>query len=229
MLMKPARSTLLFVVSLLAPVAAFGAEGPPMPVTTADFCSAVQHEIAGTKVAVVTKLHKQFEDFVKSKASLQPLETEQYVQYEDAAGAQPMRISCKTKAPDAINARYGAGSATADLSCRDINRRIIRDVWAAMPPSQRAAASLPPWRIMLDGDDMTVRGSKYVAPYPFVYVGDDGQTHVLSISLRVNWDDWLWKWAPDRVRGVHYCHLLAPEYALRLMRGDVRAAAPTAR
>jgi len=218
---------LLCGVSISTPLTALCAAAQPLAQTTPDFCSEVQRQLAGaTQVAVTTRLHTDFQAFVKSKAKIQPLEVEQFVQYEDAAATQPMRISCKTKSPDHINAVYGAGSATGDGSCRDVNRNIIMSVWATLSAQQRAGARLPPWRILLDGDDVTVRGSRYVAPYPFVYLGDDQQTHVLSIALRVNWDDWLWKWAPDRVRGAHYCHLLAPEYALRLIRGEVRATAP---
>lgn len=226
MAVNPARVLLFCVVSFFTPVTALCAAATLPTQTTADFCGSVQRQLSGTTaVAVSTRVHTRFEDFVKSKAKIQPLETEQYVQYEDAAGTLPMRVSCKTKSPDHINAVYGAGSAIADASCRDVNRSIIMNVWAAMPAGQRTAAKLPPWRILLDGDDVTVRGNKYVSPYPFLYLDADGQTHLLSIALRVNWDDWMWKWAPDRVRGAHYCHLIAPEYAARLMRGDVRATA----
>lgn len=197
-----------------------------MPRTTPEFCSEVQRRLAGTSRPVRNALHSSYAAFKKSKPKIAPLEAQQYVQYEDAEGKLPMRISCKTKTADNINAIYGAGSASgAPVSCRDINRSTILGVWAAMPAEERQRAAWMPSRVMLDGDQVSFMGNLYIAPYAFLYLGRDGMPHVLARALHVDWDNWVWKWAPDRVRGTYYCHLIAPEYAHRLMRGEVRPAA----
>ncbi len=196
---------------------------PRSPVVTSDqFCVAVQQRMAGTTRPVRNVVHTDYAAFKKSKPQVNPLETEQFAQYEDETRTRPMRISCKTKTADHINAVYGPGSAAGDLvSCKEINRSTIMGQWTRMALGERQRAKWPPWRVMLDGDDIQVMGSGYLKPYRFVYLGDDGLPHVLAKGLLAEWDDWRWKLAPERFRGTHYCHLLAPEFARRLMLGEI--------
>jgi hypothetical protein len=225
------RAALFTLAAMVLAVAVASAQqaSPPAPTsavlgqTRADFCSEVQRSLTGTALPMSTRLHTDYDAFVQSKPQIQPLQAQQYVQYEDSAGAQPMRISCKTKTADHINVVYGAGSAPGgDVSCRDVNRSIINAAWSAMSAPEREHAAFAPWRIMLDGDDVGFMGNRFIAPYEFAYLGTDGLPHVLAKALRVDWENWLWKIAPDRVRGTHYCHLIAPEFARRVMRGEVR-------
>jgi hypothetical protein len=50
--------------------------------------------------------------------------------------------------------------------------------------------------------------------------------HLQARAQYAGWTDWRWKWMLDRFGGTHYCRLIAPEYARRLIRGD--AALPPA-
>ena len=205
-----------------APAAAPAAAHTTAPTTTANFCAIVQQRLAGTALPVRNVVHTDYQAFVKSKPRVNPLEAHQFAQFEDASRSLPMRISCKTKTADHINAVYGSGHASDDsVSCRDINRATIMGVWSALAANERQRAAFPPWRVMLDGDDIHVMGSAYLKPYRFVYLGEDGLPHVLAKGLLARWDDWLWKLAPERFRGAHYCHLLAPEFARRLMQGQI--------
>lgn len=204
--------------------AAFSSTGP-------QFCAEVQRRVAGTQQPLRNVVHDSFDSFVKSKPSVQPLEPQQYVEFADAARTQPMRISCKLKTADHINEVYGNGAAAREESvnaCRDINRATVLAVFRSLDPVERTRLAVPPRRFMLDGDQNRIMGSGWIEPYPFVYAGANGTVHVHAKALLVFWNDWRWKLAPDRFRGTHYCHLLAPEYARALMTGAVSAPAPMA-
>jgi hypothetical protein len=196
--------------------------------TTPQFCAEVQRRVAGTQQPLRNVMHDEFQSFVKSKPSVKPLEPQQYVEYADASRTQPQRISCKLKTADHINAVYGNGAAATqenDNACREINRTTILAVFRALDPGTRGRLAVPPHRFMLDGDENRIMGSGWIEPYPFVYAGMDGAVHVHAKALFVLWDDWRWQLAPDKFRGTHYCHLIAPEYARALMTGEVSAPA----
>lgn len=203
---------------------AFGRTGP-------QFCAEVQRRVAGTQQPLRNVVHESFESFVKSKPSVQPLEPQQFVEFADPAHTQPRRISCKLKTADHINAVYGDGAAAADENenaCREINRATVLAVFRDLDPGARARLAVPPHRFMLDGDENRIMGSGWIEPYPFVYAGADGAVHLHAKALLVFWNDWRWKLAPDRFRGTHYCHLIAPEYARALMTGELSAPAVAA-
>ncbi len=196
--------------------------------TSAQFCAEVQRRIAGTQQPLNNVVHDEFQSFVKSKPSVKPLETQQYVEYADASRTQPRRISCKLKTADHINAVYGNGAAATqenDNACREMNRTTILAVFRSLDPGTRSRLAVPPHRFMLDGDENRIMGSGWIEPYAFAYAGADGTVHLHAKALLVKWDDWRWQLAPDKFRGTHYCHLIAPEYARALMTGEVSAPA----
>lgn len=198
------------------------AAGPGATTTRDDFCVGVQLALAGTTLMPKNTVQPDWIAFRESKPAIQPLETQQHVEYEDAARTQPRRIACKTKTWDQIVATYGAGSARegGGANCRDMNRDTILSVWGAMSAKERARAVNPPQNIMLDGDDNRIMGSQWVEPYDFIYKGADGRVHILAKALKVAWLEWPWRLAPARFRGTYYCYLVAPEYARKLMLGE---------
>jgi hypothetical protein len=199
----------------------------PWPVTTsADFCAGVQQQLAATHLPVSNQIHADFASFVASKPAIQPLTTHQYVQYDDDARTRPLLISCKTKSVDHIAAVYGNSSmqpGARALNCQDMNRRTIMSVWNNLDDAQRRGAKRPPQQILLDVDDVRYLGSSWLKPYPFAYTGADGRLHVWAKAQHADWNDWRWKFMPSRFRGTAYCHLIAPEYARRLMLGEAQA------
>jgi hypothetical protein len=228
------RTTTILVPALLALAGATGplhagvAPSPAFGSTNPDFCIEAQRRSAGVSIPVRNVIHTDFEAFVESKPGVDPLETQQYVEYADGDRSKPLRISCKLKTADHIRAAHGAAAASAVENpnvCREINRATILEVWRRLDATTRATAAVPPQRIMLDGDRNEIIGPRWIEPYPFVYAGDAGTVHVRAKALLVHWDDWRWKIAPASFRGTHYCHLIAPEYARDLMLG--RATAPT--
>lgn len=198
------------------------AAGATMPAETSDgFCAAAQRLAAGTQLPARNVVHANYEAFVESKPAIRPLVTQQYVLRDDAG--RPLRVSCKLKTADHLRAEYGRAAAAEDSArCAALNREVARSVYARLDAATRARAVFPLARVFLEPDEITFVGSRYVAPYPFVWIADDGTLRLRAKSLRVDWDDWRFAWAPDRVRGTHYCHLVAPEYLRRLMLGEAR-------
>lgn len=194
-----------------------------VPAATSDsFCVGVQQALAGTNLPMRNDVHDTFESFKKSKVSIQPLTIHQFVLFDDSARTQPLRISCKTKTADQLNETYGANSATGGgAQCRDIHRAIVKSTWNGLTPEERARSADAPNRILLDADRNTYMGSRWVSDYDYVYRDAEGRLHLFAKTLHVAWDDWRFAWAPDRVRGVQYCHLIAPEHLRRIMLGEV--------
>ncbi len=208
------------LLMLLLPVAAAAQVPRVFLDTTPEFCTQVQHALAGTQLPARNVIHTDFQAFKESKAELDPLTIHQYVRYADAAREQAVQVSCKTKSADILNALVGPGTATGGaLSCRDVQRAIVMSVWFGLTPAERAAATDPPDRILLDADTTTIMGNNWVKEYEPMYRDADGRLHLHSKALKVDWDNVWLSWAPDRVRGVHYCHFVAPEALRRELRG----------
>jgi hypothetical protein len=192
-----------------------------LAVTDEAFCTHAQQAMAGTQRPSTNVVHTDFVAFRKSKTTIRPLETHQFVQTEPGS-SRPMRVSCKLKTPDQINLEYGARSAAdAPKSCRDLHAGIVAAVYARLTPQQRARA-IPREKVILEPDEWTILGSTWVKDFPFAYAGEGGRLHLASKSLHVDWTNRWFAWAPNSVRGVYYCHLAAPEYVKRLVLGDAK-------
>lgn len=194
-----------------------------MPVATGpQFCLEVQRALAATRHPAENVVHPDYDAFKESKADIEPLTIHQYVQSADGNPDLPERVSCKTKTADQLNEHYGEGTAQdTGMTCRNINRATVMAVWNSLSADDRARAVEHPERIWLDADQTTFMGSTWVKDYDAVYRSPAGELHLAGKALRVGWDDWWFAWAPDSVRGVHYCHLVAPEYLRRVILGEV--------
>lgn len=201
------------------------AEMPPLAVgttTTPDLCADVIRRLTGVTRPLRNVVHADYAPFVLSKPQIEPLETQQYLQYADEAKTLPQMLMCKGKSADHVVAVYGAGAARTDLAatCRDVNRDIVLGAWNALTPAQRAAARVTPQRVMLEADDVKLTGSRWITPHQFAWSGDDGRPHLQARRLRADWTDWRWRLAPNSWRGTFYCQLAAPEYVERLLLGQ---------
>lgn len=201
---------------------AFSADVSMPASTDDDMCLRVQHSLAATQIAAQTEVHGDYESFKKSKASIEPLVIHQFVQHEVEDASVPALVSCKTKTPDLLRETYGADVAKdSSLSCRDINRATVMSVWRDLDSARRASVRDTPDRILLDGDLNVMMGTKWIEPYDSIYRDAAGQLHLFAKSLRIDWDDIWFAWAPNSLRGVHYCHLVAPEHLRRVLLGEV--------
>ncbi len=198
----------------------------PLANTNAAFCEVAQYLISNTAQRPRNVMHGDYESFKKSKTRIEPFETHQFVSYADAAHTQPMRISCKMKTVDHIVAHYGAAAAgPIQNTCRDLNHRIANNVFAALTEEQRARAKYPLAKIVLEPDRKHLMGSKWVSDYQSLWATPDGTLHLLAKALHVEYTDWIWRWAPERFRGVYYCHLVAPEHLRAMILGEQSAPA----
>jgi hypothetical protein len=190
--------------------------------TTPDFCGQLQSYLEGSRIAAQNVVHTDYSAFVESKPELQPLRTQQCVEYSDSARSQPLRISCKLKSGDHLNTVLGAGSASAQpRSCRDAHQQMVLAVWASMTRAEMLRVKYHPDKVMLDGDDVRYTGSSWKEPFQGLYIGADQRPHFISKALYAGWTDWRWKLLPDKVRGTHYCHLVAPETMRAVMLGEI--------
>ena len=198
--------------------------------TTPDLCADVLRRLTGVTRPIRNVVHTDYQPFVLSKPQVQPLETQQYLQYEDEAKTRPTMLMCKGKSADHIVATYGAGAAqlALDTSCRDVNREIVLGVWRTLTPAERAAARVTPQQLMLDGDEVKLTGSRWITPFQFAYAGADGKPHLVARRLRADWNDWRWRLAPTSWRGTYYCQLASPEYVRRLLLGESTPPPPQA-
>jgi hypothetical protein len=210
---------------LLAVSAAPAAEPPRLVVgttTTPQTCADVLRRLTGVTRPIRNTVHQEYQPFVLSKPQVEPLETQQFLQYEDSARTRPAMLMCKGKSADHIVTVYGAGAARTDLetTCRDVNRDIVLGVWRALSPAEREAARVTPQRIMLEADDVKLTGSRWITAHQFAWTGADGRPHLQARRLRADWTDWRWQLAPDSWRGTFYCQLASPEYVRRLVLGE---------
>lgn len=202
------------------------AEPPRLTVgatTTPQLCADVLRRLTGVTQPIRNTVHTDHQAFVLSKPRIEPLETQQYLQYEDAERSRPTMLMCKGKSADHIVAVYGVGAARTDLAttCRDVNRDLVLGAWAALTPAERAAARVTPQRIMLHADDVRLTGARWITPHVFAWTGEDGRPQLQARRLRADWTDWRWRFMPDIFRGTFYCQLASPEYLRRLFLGEV--------
>ena len=216
----------LALAALLAGCAARGADpgvhdAPSPPVTDAAFCREAQQAIVGTALAADNEVITDFEAFVKSKPTVRPLQTRQFVHTEDGAPGRPRMISCKMKTADHLMTEYDAASAGADIGCSGVNRLTLERVLAAMTPTERRRLRYAPQEVVFDEDLVTTLGQVWIAPFPMARLAEDGTLHIRSLTMRNDWLDPRYASAPPQFKGTRYCHLIAPEHLARLLRGEV--------
>ncbi|MSO97078.1 MAG: hypothetical protein EXR11_02500 [Rhodospirillaceae bacterium] len=196
-----------------------------MPMTDKDFCTRVQRDLTGTTLALNNIVYPSYDAFKESKTKVDPVEIGQYVTTL-ADGRTPMRVSCKTKTSDHLQDRYGKDAATGDKTCADINRTTIDGVYAALSDDERAKLKIAQADVVIEPDEVVYMGSQWVTDYDFVYRDPEAKIHLMGKSLYVTWTNVAFAWAPERFRGVRYCHLIAPEYARKLVIGEAELLPP---
>lgn len=182
------------------------------------FCVAAQRLVTRTAVPVQVVIHEDFDAFVKSKAVIEGPTIQQY-NWTDAQG-QLVAVSCKLKSADHLNLQFGAGTAGPDGLCQDMNRAVFRLVGrkASKPAFRRV--SFDPQETVSNPQQPGMTGPDWLAPFTLTYVQDD-VLHIATKGFIVNFNDPQYAKAPERFRGVHYCHLIAPEHLQGLMDGTV--------
>ncbi len=200
------------------------AEGGQATITDT-FCTSIQTSIMGNKVPAENVVHPDYEAFVLSKASVDPLRNEQFTMTgEDGL---PRMVSCKMKTPDHIQEVYGESKTNDEArTCAAINKENVSAVIANLTPEEAERRVLTNTQIIFDEDISVITGQSWTKPFDFATRGENGTLHIQSKRMQINWTNILFKMAPDRFRGALYCHLIAPEYAKALILGDADVPAP---
>ncbi|MCL4778559.1 MAG: hypothetical protein KJ049_00090 [Gammaproteobacteria bacterium] len=189
----------------------------------AEFCAEAQHLISRTDKSGEFVVHPDFDGFVQSKTSIDPLTLHVYAWPAPDDPGRPLAISCKLKSADHLNAAFGPGTAGPDGLCQDMNRETLRQVRAALPAAAARQVVLDPGENVFNEKLPAATGRDWLAPFLLTTEDDAGTLTIHSKGFRVDWLDPRFAGMDARVRGVHYCHLIAPGYLRDLLAG--RAAA----
>ncbi|MFL2770414.1 MAG: hypothetical protein ACJZ9F_05340 [Rhodospirillaceae bacterium] len=189
-------------------------------ITSDTFCTSVQLEIMANQISAENSVHSNYESFVLSKPTVNPLRNEQYT--TRGPHGQPRMVSCKMKAPDHIREVYGkTASNKYAQSCETINRENVLAVIASLTPDEALRRVILDQQIIFDEDKSVITGQSWIKSFDFVYLNDNGDLHIQSKRMQIDWNSLLFQLFPDRFRGMLYCHLIAPEYAKALLLGEV--------
>lgn len=185
----------------------------------ADFCSRAQQIIVETSLQPSNEIYDDFDAFTKSKPTVDPLVTMQYVWPEQHEQGGAQRVSCKMKTADHLQASHGVHSAGEDIGCRGVNQRILTEVMATMTDSERSRLTGDPDRTLIFADDIvTNQGPMWLEPYPMV--ARQGELLIIQAKgMRNDWTDPRYVNAPPQFRGTRYCHLITPSYLKALLLG----------
>ncbi len=228
------RGLLAVLVIGLAPAGTAGALAPalaepavlPAPVSDEQFCARAQQILVGTSRRPVNLVFTELADFIRSKPRIRPFETDQYVTQSDGGRTRPLRVSCKMKSADHLRAEFGNQAAGEERQCREVNRDTVARVYASLREDERRRLALPANRIVLVADEAARTGASFTSGTDRVWIDADGRLNLQALSIRVDWNDWLWRWMPDRFRGQHSCHFIAPEYLRALVLGEAEPPVP---
>ncbi len=219
-MLKPARV-------LLAPVAFFLAgcgmtaapEAPALATSEPDFCIGFQQQLSRVPLQVDNQVYDDWEGFVLSKPTVEPLVTHQMA-FAGQAGGMAEVVSCKLKGPDHLAEIHGEANVVTQLTCADFNRQIIEGQATKLRNEGRALV-LEPAALVYAADDQATRGTQWLdpMPYPVLAQNPDGTIRVQGKAMHSPLRSWTP--VPRSWKGMFYCHLIAPEYARALLAGEL--------
>lgn len=207
----------------LGDTAAPAADTNLLTASPAEFCAEAQHLISRTDKSGEFVVHPDFNGFVQSKTSIDPLTLHVYAWPAPDEPGRPLAISCKLKSADHLNAAFGPGTAGPDGLCQDMNRETLRQVQAALPAAAARRVVLDPNENVFNDKQPAATGRDWLAPFLLTTEDDAGTLTIHSKGFRVDWLDPRFANMDARVRGVHYCHLIAPGYLRDLLSGGAAA------
>jgi len=181
-----------------------------------EYCLAAQRIITRTEVPVELVLHDNFEAFVKSKAVIEGPTIQQF-NWKDADN-NLLAISCKLKSADHLNLVFGAGSAGPDSLCQIMNQAVFRLIARQVTSPAFTRVVFDPVETVSDDEQPGMTGPDWLAPFTMTYV-EESALHIATKGFTVGFEDPRYEKVPERFRGVHYCHLIAPDYLKALMEG----------
>jgi hypothetical protein len=191
--------------------------------TVDEYCLAAQRVVTRTEIPMDLVVHESFEAFVKSKAIIDESDDvarpiiQQFNWTDDEDHL--LGISCKLKSADHLNLVFGEGSAGPDGLCQEMNQAVFKLVAKKSGSPTFSRVSFDPAETVGNAEQPGMTGPDWLAPFTLTYVEDD-VLHIATKGFIVEFSDPRYQKAPERFRGVHYCHLIAPDYLAALMTGD---------
>jgi len=185
------------------------------------FCMAGQRVVERTGMRFELVVHEDFNAFVKSKAILNGPNGPQIQQYNwyDETGAVT-GVSCKLKNESHLNPIYGEGTAGPAGVCQDLNREVFRLASSWLTEPAFTQVSFDADETHTDDGQLIERGPDWLKPFRLTYVSDDGALHVAAKGYVQDFGDPRFQKAPEKFRGVHYCHFVAPKYLAAVLKGE---------
>ena len=217
---SPALASLLALMVLWQPAGARADDGEGSV-----FCAWAQQVVAGTSLLADVVTQTDYDGFVASKASTEPLTVQQYWSNPvDGSDGLARVVSCKMKTAERINSAYptlaedGSPAAAGDQNCDMLQRAVLAEVLNGIPRSELA---VPADTLRVDPEEQTFIGPLWLKPWPFQPISRDeaGLLHLHSRALYVPFSWWIPM--PDRFKGTNYCHLVAPDFLKAVLLGDV--------
>ena len=196
------------------------ASAATLPDTTTDtFCTAVQEILAETAVPSKLTVYSDMAAFRQSKPTPRPLTISQVVTLDQQG--LPKMVSCKVKSADHIRAEYGKAAAGEQRYCREITAMVHAKIVAKLETeAPELAATVRGY--VIEPDEPHTTGRMYLSAFPLAFADNEGNLHINTQSLQVDWDDWRFYIMPNVLRGQTYCHLITPEYLEALARGQAQ-------
>ncbi|MDP6436500.1 MAG: hypothetical protein QF803_09090 [Gammaproteobacteria bacterium] len=192
-----------------------------------EYCLAAQTVVTKTLVPMQLVVQEDFNAFVKSKAVIDGPTIQQYNWYNAAGNI--LGISCKLKSADHLNLEFGEGSAGPDGLCQDMNRQVYGLLLREISNPVYDSVIFDVSETVSDDGEPIVMGPQWLAPFRMTYLDDESNLHVATKGFVTDFTDERFLKMPARFRGVHYCHLVAPEYFAGLLNGTAEAGASVGR
>lgn len=184
-------------------------------------CQSAQRVVERTGMRFELVVHEDFNAFVKSKAILDGPNGPQIQQFnwQDESG-DVVGVSCKLKNESHLNPVYGEGTAGPAGVCQDLNREMFRLMsgWVREPAYKEVTFDAD--ETHTDAGEPIVGGPDWLLPFRMTYVDESGALHVASKAFVQDFGDVRFQNAPERFRGVHYCHFIEPRYLAAVLNGD---------
>lgn len=178
------------------------------------FCARAQKIIASTSMDAINTVHVDYQAYVKSKPNENPLSTEQYYYYGEDGVARI--VSCKMKSTERIIMAHGEQSAGVEQDCKRLNQQSFNEVYAELE-AHRQKLRFNRSDVVFEEDESVYMGPSWLDPwpYPVATIEDNGKLHIRAKAMHIPYAWYIP--LPERFKGVHYCHLVAPAYLRQLL------------
>lgn len=202
---RPALAALAAL--LLATLSAAHAQTPGGVWPTEEFCGRAQSFVTLGNRRPTNMVQEGYDKFRGTPVSVQPLQTQQFTVADERTGTARI-VSCKLAAAEALRAAYGADAARSDSSCALVNRNTFNAVLAALTPAERARARYDGGKkVAFDRDVMAADVADWLEPGEAATVDKRGTLRLVARAFL----------GEDAGQRVHYCHLIAPDFARRML------------